>query len=100
MLAYWIGEIGTARRVVKVRSKLWYSWRLPVESVDFLAADIAHQQRSIIGRQACPRAEFAPKSPYPFQAEEPFQLMIRNPHALEGGIFAERSIEIEVFTVL
>ena len=35
--------------------------RLPVEGVDFLAADVADDQRSIVRRQPCPRTERTPK---------------------------------------
>src|SRR5450631_1405696 len=83
-----IGKTGSARLV-----------RFPIESVDFLDAGVAGQQRRFIGGQAAPVSERSSGGLKPLQAYDAFQFVICDLHAVVALLIVEDTVEIHIAAI-
>src|ERR1700737_568289 len=75
------------------------SMRFKVERVDFLRADVAHEEGGAVRGEATPRN---PRSDHPakaFEARHPLHFSVRKSHAIDCRLGAVPGVEINVLTV-
>src|SRR6267378_3720201 len=72
-----------------------------IEGVDFLGADVADEERSLIRGETGPRtgAKLIGECPDPFEIDEAFDFGVCDAHAVVAGVRSQSSVEVDVGTV-
>lgn len=73
---------------------------VPVNGVNFLAADIAEKERGVIRGKSGPLSQLSPVAAYAMEADEALEFVVGDPDAKEVGIFGKSRIEVNVLTIV
>src|SRR2546427_8240778 len=74
-------------------------WGLEVEGVDFLGADIAHQEWRPLRSEAAPRKPHGHDATEVLQVSHPFQFTIRDAGAIDRRIPTGTGVEVNILVV-
>src|SRR5262249_669668 len=94
-----VGETIASSSGCQSPMRAWVLWRVPLQRIDFLAADIASHDGRVVRRQSAPGAEISFEALHAFQAGDFLQLAVGNSNAEDAAIFAKSRIEVNPLAV-
>ena len=90
-----LGAVPVSEVCCSARSANGGSGGLLVEGVDIGGANVADEERRVVGRQPGPRSKNSLGTPQTCQAEQALDLEVAHPHAIEGRLGLQECVNSE-----